>query len=80
MLQVTVVSLELASPTLPPGKELVMNLLDPAVLASMKKNPVTIKEGIEFKWGIPTFVSGSYGLTSFPACASTSRSTTPSSL
>ena len=59
VLQVTVVSLELASPTLPPGKELVMNLLEPAALASMKKNPVTIKEGIEFKWGIPTFASGS---------------------
>ena len=49
MLQVTVVSLELASSTLPPGKQLIMNLQDPADLASMKKNPVTIKEGIEFK-------------------------------
>ena len=48
-MQVTVLSLELVSPTLPPGKSLVMNLGDPAEVASLKKNPVTIKEGVEFK-------------------------------
>ena len=34
---------------MPPGKTLIMNLQNPAVLADMKKNPVTIKEGIEYK-------------------------------
>ncbi|EJF56604.1 E set domain-containing protein [Dichomitus squalens] len=46
--KVTILSLELASSTLPPGKHLVMNLQDPEQLASLKKNPVTIKEGIEY--------------------------------
>ncbi|KAI0720266.1 rho GDP-dissociation inhibitor [Cerioporus squamosus] len=46
--KVTILSLELASPTLPAGKHLVMNLQDPAELASFKKNPVTIKEGVEY--------------------------------
>ena len=50
--QVTILSLELASPTLPAGKHLVMNLQDHAQIASLKKNPITIKEGVEFKWVI----------------------------
>ena len=49
MLQVTILALELASPTLPPGKTLAMNLQDPSAIADMKRNPVTIKEGVEFK-------------------------------
>ncbi|KAI0750949.1 rho GDP-dissociation inhibitor [Daedaleopsis nitida] len=46
--KVTILSLELASSTLPPGKHLIMNLLNPAEIAGLKKNPITIKEGIEF--------------------------------
>jgi Rho GDP-dissociation inhibitor len=46
---VTVLELELASDTLPPGKRLAFNLRDTASLASLKKNPVVIKEGIEYK-------------------------------
>ncbi|KAI0774415.1 rho GDP-dissociation inhibitor [Fomes fomentarius] len=46
--KVTILYLELASPTLPPGKQLVMNLLDQNEIANLKKNPVTIKEGVEF--------------------------------
>ncbi|KAI0660843.1 rho GDP-dissociation inhibitor [Cubamyces menziesii] len=46
--KVTILSLELASPTLPAGKHLVMNLQDHAQIASLKKNPITIKEGVEF--------------------------------
>ena len=48
-MQVTVLSLELVSPTLPPGKTLVLDLTNPQQLAEAKKNPFTIKEGIEYK-------------------------------
>ncbi|KAI0722829.1 rho GDP-dissociation inhibitor [Earliella scabrosa] len=46
--KVTILSLELASPTLPAGKHLIMNLLDHEQMSSLKKNPITIKEGVEF--------------------------------
>ncbi|OBZ76775.1 4-hydroxybenzoate polyprenyltransferase, mitochondrial [Grifola frondosa] len=46
--KVTVLTLELASSSLPPGKQLKMNLQDPTALESIKKNPVTIKEGVEY--------------------------------
>ncbi|KAH8106086.1 immunoglobulin E-set [Cristinia sonorae] len=46
--QVTVISLELASDTLPGGKTLMMNVQDPAAIAALKKNPFTIKEGVEY--------------------------------
>ncbi|KAI0775969.1 rho GDP-dissociation inhibitor [Trametes elegans] len=46
--KVTILSLELVSPTLPPGKHLVMNVQDQNELAALKKNPITIKEGVEF--------------------------------
>ncbi|TFK29343.1 rho GDP-dissociation inhibitor [Coprinopsis marcescibilis] len=46
--KVTVLTLELASQTLPPGKKLAFNLADAAALAALKKNPVIIKEGIEY--------------------------------
>ncbi|KJA30076.1 hypothetical protein HYPSUDRAFT_126072, partial [Hypholoma sublateritium FD-334 SS-4] len=46
--KVTVLTLELASPTLPPGKEIIFNLNDPERLADTKKNPIIIKEGIEY--------------------------------
>lgn len=47
--QVTVLTLELDSPTLPAGKQLIFNLKDTAKLADTKKNPIIIKEGIEYK-------------------------------
>ncbi|KAI0638329.1 rho GDP-dissociation inhibitor [Trametes polyzona] len=46
--KVTVMSLELASSTLPAGKHLIMDLQNPAQIAELKKNPFTIKEGVEF--------------------------------
>lgn len=47
--QVTVLTLELASPTLPAGKEIIFDLNDTARLADTKKNPIIIKEGVEYK-------------------------------
>lgn len=47
--QVTVLTLELDSSTLPPGKKLVFDLADTAKLADTKKNPIIIKEGVEYK-------------------------------
>jgi len=41
-------TLELDSPTLPPGKTIVFNLSDTAKLANTKKNPIVIKEGVEY--------------------------------
>ena len=80
-LQVTVLSLELASPTLPPGKHLIMNLQDQAHVATLKKNPVTIKEGIEYKCVCLLFRSVDRGLKaeSYLVSVLTSRSTTRSS-
>ncbi|KAG2118886.1 immunoglobulin E-set [Suillus discolor] len=46
--RVTVLTLELDSPTLPPGKTLVFDLNDAAKLADTKKNPIIIKEGVEY--------------------------------
>ncbi|KAI6105704.1 immunoglobulin E-set [Pisolithus sp. B1] len=46
--KVTVLTLELDSPTLPPGKKLVFDLADSVRLADLKKNPVIIKEGVEY--------------------------------
>ncbi|KAL5488267.1 RDI1 [Sanghuangporus weigelae] len=46
--KVTVLGLELVSPTLPAGKSLVLDLSDPQALAEVKKHPFTIKEGIEY--------------------------------
>ncbi|KAF8192601.1 immunoglobulin E-set [Pholiota molesta] len=46
--KVTVLTLELASPTLPQGKEIVFNLSDTQRLADTKKNPIVIKEGVEY--------------------------------
>jgi len=48
--QVTVLTLELASPTLPPEKKIVFRLDDKAALADTKKNPIIIKEGVEYKY------------------------------
>lgn len=49
-MQLTLLSLELTSPTLPPGKTIVLDLTDPSKLEGIKKEPVTIKEGIEYKY------------------------------
>jgi len=46
--KVTVLTLELASPTLPAGKTIVFDLKDTAKLADTKKNPIVIKEGVEY--------------------------------
>lgn len=43
-------TLELASPTLPPGKKIILNVTDAAHLSDLKKNPVVIKEGVEYKF------------------------------
>lgn len=66
-IQVTVLTLELDSPTLPgafiirspfcididncclAGKKIAFNLSDTAKLADTKKNPIIIKEGVEYK-------------------------------
>lgn len=34
---------------LPPGKRLLMNLEDGKDVAALKKNPITIKEAVDFK-------------------------------
>jgi len=50
--KVTVISLFLTSPTLPPGKTVELNLSDKGVVDSLKKNPVTLKEGVEYNVGM----------------------------
>ncbi|KAF8211260.1 rho GDP-dissociation inhibitor [Mycena galopus ATCC 62051] len=46
--KVTVMTLELDSPTLPPGKKIAFDLSDTARLADTKKNPIVIKEDVEY--------------------------------
>jgi len=46
--KVTVLTLELDAPSLPPGKKLIFLLSDTAKLAETKKNPIVIKEGVEY--------------------------------
>ncbi|KAJ8481250.1 hypothetical protein ONZ45_g15362 [Pleurotus djamor] len=46
--KVTVLKLELHSPTLPAGKHLSFDLTNKASLESLAKNPVAIKEGVEY--------------------------------
>ncbi|KAL4075981.1 immunoglobulin E-set [Scleroderma citrinum] len=46
--KLTVLTLELLSPTLPADKKLAFDLTNPATIADIKKNPVIIKEGIEY--------------------------------
>ena len=79
-MQVTVVSLELAAASMPPGKKLVMHLADPVQTAGLKKNPFTIKEGVEYKCVRPSLCTPTRRLIVPTACASHSRSTTVSSL
>jgi Rho GDP-dissociation inhibitor len=42
-------TLELVSPTLPPGKKIAIDLLDPSKAELTKKDPIIIKEGVEYK-------------------------------
>ena len=37
------------SDSLPSGKRIILDLQDPKVLEEVKKHPITIKEGIEYK-------------------------------
>ena len=46
----TVLALQLDSPTLPPGKKISVNIQDKAALDNLKKNPISIKEGVEYKY------------------------------
>lgn len=49
IIKVTVLALELHSPTLPAGKKLSIDLKDAQALAgASSKNPITIKEGVEY--------------------------------
>ena len=43
-------SLELISSTLPPGKKIIFNVQDEGSLEQLKQNPIYIKEGAEFKY------------------------------
>lgn len=53
-------TLELESPSLPAGKKIVFDLTDPATVARLPKNPVTIKEGVEYQYVGLFFVLGSW--------------------
>ncbi|KAF5333449.1 hypothetical protein D9611_002367 [Ephemerocybe angulata] len=46
--KVTVLTLELDSPTLPAGKKIVFELSDPVKIAQLKNTPINIKEGVEY--------------------------------
>ncbi|KAJ3860363.1 immunoglobulin E-set [Lentinula novae-zelandiae] len=51
--KVTVLALELVSSTLPAGKTISLDLSEPTkVAAETKKNPVVIKEGVEYKFRV----------------------------
>ncbi|KAJ3517559.1 hypothetical protein NLJ89_g426 [Agrocybe chaxingu] len=53
--KVSVLTLELDSPTLPQGKKIIFDLKDLGKLADTKKNPIAIKEGVEYKYCSPTY-------------------------
>jgi Rho GDP-dissociation inhibitor len=46
--KVTILTLQLASDTLPQGKTVSLNVQDAAALADTKKNPIVIKENVEY--------------------------------
>lgn len=48
--KVTILTLALTSPTLPDGKTISFDLSDPTIKAGLVKNPVTIKEGVEYSY------------------------------
>lgn len=47
--QVTVFALYLSSPTLPQGRTIELDLTNQTAIDALKKNPVNIKEGVEYK-------------------------------
>ncbi|CUA73819.1 Rho GDP-dissociation inhibitor [Rhizoctonia solani] len=49
-------SLFLTSPTLPAGKTITLDLTDPEALARVKKEPIVIKEDVEYSVGITFFI------------------------
>ena len=49
-------TMELVSDSLPPGKQIVLDLTNSTALAEAKKNPITIKEGIEYKYELLTLL------------------------
>ena len=51
-IQVTMLTMELVSDSLPSGKQIVLDLTNTVALAEAKKNPITIKEGIEYKYAL----------------------------
>jgi hypothetical protein len=78
LFQVTVLTLELVSPTLPAGKRIHVNIQNPAQLAEIKKTPLVIKEGIEYKLASSSYLLGLVLILLILACGSLSRSTTAS--
>ncbi|EKM80187.1 hypothetical protein AGABI1DRAFT_113389 [Agaricus bisporus var. burnettii JB137-S8] len=54
-----VLTLELASSTLPSGKTISMDINNPQEMAAIKKNPIVIKEGVEYNVRMNFRVSGS---------------------
>jgi hypothetical protein len=69
--------MELDSPTLPAGKTIAFNLSDTARLADTKKNPISIKEGVDYKSVTSSFVSDPPPIYPSSVFASHSKSTTP---
>jgi Rho GDP-dissociation inhibitor len=45
-----VLTLELRSPSLPADKSVAIDLTNTALLENLKKNPVNIKEGVDYKY------------------------------
>ncbi|KAG8691666.1 hypothetical protein FRC11_013277 [Ceratobasidium sp. 423] len=45
-------TLFLTSPTLPAGKTITLDLTDPQALAKVKKEPIVIKQGVEYSVGV----------------------------
>ncbi|CAE6424255.1 unnamed protein product [Rhizoctonia solani] len=48
----TITKLFLTSDTLPDGKAITLDLADPQAMELAKKNPITIKEGVEYNVGV----------------------------
>ncbi|KAF8640042.1 hypothetical protein AX17_001284 [Amanita inopinata Kibby_2008] len=46
--KLTALTLELHSQTLPPGKNIILDLRDKNAVVDTKKNPIVIKEGVEY--------------------------------
>ena len=69
-------ALELDSPTLPPGKKISFNLQDRALLDNLKKNPISIKEGVEYKYAKERLARSALTAGVILVSESSSRSTT----